>query len=140
MLRLRTILILMLLAALGTGRVAAQLPGGAESRLGPRPGEGAAPEGMPKARETPLQGGLGPGFSRAPSTVTRPGERTNILEPPAMSPIAEAPGTELPLYGPLDVPVGAETSDEGPPDGLTLDQAIDRLVRENLDLKSRFLE
>ena len=45
MLRLRTILILMLLAALGTGRVAAQLPGGAESRLGPLPGEGAAARG-----------------------------------------------------------------------------------------------
>src|SRR5436190_19614 len=44
----------------------------------------------------------------------------------------------VPLYGTLDLPRGAE--DEGPPDGLTLDQAIDRLVRENLDLKARALE
>ena len=140
MLRLRTILILMLLAALGTGRAAAQLPGGDESRLGPLPGEGAPPEGMPKGNETPLQGGMGPGFSRAPSAVTRPGERTNIPETPALSPITETPSLELPLYGSLDIPAGAEASDEGPADGLTLDQAIDRMVHENLDLKSKFLE
>src|SRR5205807_4155966 len=40
--------------------------------------------------------------------------------------------------GPLDLPAIRE--DDGPPNGLTLDMAIERLVRENLDLRSRFFE
>ena len=43
-----------------------------------------------------------------------------------------------PLYGPLALPTGAE--EEGPPGGLTLDMAIERLVHENISLRSRFLE
>ena len=35
-------------------------------------------------------------------------------------------------------PPGRRTT--GPPDGLTLDQAIERLVRENLDLRAKFFE
>ena len=30
--------------------------------------------------------------------------------------------------------------DDGPPDGLTLDQAIERMIRENLDLRGKFYE
>ena len=56
-----------------------------------------------------------PGSRGAPSAVTRPGERTNIPETPALSPITETPSLELPLYGSLDIPAGAEASDEGPP-------------------------
>jgi cobalt-zinc-cadmium efflux system outer membrane protein len=44
---------------------------------------------------------------------------------------------ELPLYGALEMPTQGE---EGPPDGLTLDAAIDRLVRENFDLRTRYRE
>ena len=32
------------------------------------------------------------------------------------------------------------TADEGPPDGLTLDQAIELLVQQNLDLRAKYLE
>ena len=42
-----------------------------------------------------------------------------------------------PLYGVMDVPA---TTDEGPPTGLTIDRAIDRLVEENYDLRTRFKE
>jgi cobalt-zinc-cadmium efflux system outer membrane protein len=42
------------------------------------------------------------------------------------------------LYGTLEIPKGPES--EGPPDGMTIDQAIDRLLRENLDLRSKALE
>jgi cobalt-zinc-cadmium efflux system outer membrane protein len=48
------------------------------------------------------------------------------------------PISPLPLYGPLDVPSGPE--EEGPPGGLTLDLAIERLVAANLDLRARFHE
>jgi cobalt-zinc-cadmium efflux system outer membrane protein len=37
-----------------------------------------------------------------------------------------------------DLPTGPE--DDGPPDGLTLDQAIDSLVKSNLDLRGKFYE
>jgi cobalt-zinc-cadmium efflux system outer membrane protein len=42
--------------------------------------------------------------------------------------------TSVPLYGPLDVPDAAE--EEGPPNGLSLDQAVERLVAENLALQA----
>src|SRR5262249_14838896 len=45
---------------------------------------------------------------------------------------------ELPIYGSLALPEGRE--DEGPPNGLTLDAAIERLVQENIDLRSKFYE
>lgn len=42
-----------------------------------------------------------------------------------------------PIYGPLDLP---SREDEGPPNGLTLDAAIDRLVRTNYELRTKFQE
>jgi cobalt-zinc-cadmium efflux system outer membrane protein len=42
-----------------------------------------------------------------------------------------------PIYGPLEIPQG---DDEGPPGGLSLDVAIERLVRENYDLRSKAFE
>jgi cobalt-zinc-cadmium efflux system outer membrane protein len=46
--------------------------------------------------------------------------------------------TELPNYGLLDRVIGEE--DQGPAEGMTLDLAIDRMVRENLDLLSKSYE
>ena len=40
-------------------------------------------------------------------------------------------------YGIYDLP---EEEDEGPPDGLTIDQAIELLMERNLDLRAKFLE
>ena len=48
-----------------------------------------------------------------------------------------APLTEIPLYGSLELTASA---DEGPTDGLTLDQALDLLIRNNLDLIARQFE
>ncbi len=45
--------------------------------------------------------------------------------------------TSTPFYGPLDLPA---TEDIGPPDGLTLDQAIDITLQNSLDLKQKFIE
>jgi cobalt-zinc-cadmium efflux system outer membrane protein len=59
----------------------------------------------------------------APSGITAPAPR---------------PITNLPVYGPLALPAANE--DEGPREGLTLDQAIERLVHENLDLRGKFFE
>lgn len=59
------------------------------------------------------------GQSAAPLAAAQP--RRGMPEPP-------------PLYGQLDLPAGDE---EGPPDGLTLDQAIERAVRYNPELRSK---
>jgi outer membrane protein, heavy metal efflux system len=67
--------------------------------------------------------------SEPPSSLT-PG-------PAHISPPSTNAPTPTPLYGALDIPA---TLDEGPSNGLTLDQAIERLVRENPDLRTRFQE
>jgi cobalt-zinc-cadmium efflux system outer membrane protein len=48
------------------------------------------------------------------------------------------PITQLDVLGTLALPEGTE--DEGPPDGLTLDEALERLVRNNLYLRSTWFE
>ncbi|HVA51644.1 MAG TPA: TolC family protein [Pirellulales bacterium] len=60
--------------------------------------------------------------SSAPLGATRPQMKAEALPP---------------LYGPLELPPGDV---EGPPDGLTLDQAIERLVRFNPDLRAKSYE
>ena len=70
--------------------------------------------------------------STTSANVTRPLDSPCVALPPAL------PFTETPLYGPLSIPSGSE--EEGPPDGLTLDAAIDRLIHENLALRSQFHE
>jgi cobalt-zinc-cadmium efflux system outer membrane protein len=87
---------------------------------------------------TPIQsvqsifgGRPGPSGTRAP---------LNQLAPPQpavaqISPITPPPSIEsaaVPRYGELDLPLREE--EEGPPNGLTLDQAIDLVVRNNLNL------
>jgi len=68
-----------------------------------------------------------------------PGEPSSSLTPGQayITPPATRLPAPTPLYGVMDLPA---TTDEGPPTGLTLDRAIDRLVEENYDLRTRFKE
>lgn len=114
-------------------------PGGGSSLLGPSPGaSGSTFRESPGGQEGILSGRPGPSVPRVPTTVTRPGDpapgserRRGIDQPSHLSPMT------LPLYGPLALP---ERDEGGPPDGLTLDAAIERLVRENLELRAKALE
>jgi cobalt-zinc-cadmium efflux system outer membrane protein len=54
-----------------------------------------------------------------------------------LTPIQEPPSFELPLYGPLELPARPV---EEPDAGLSLDEAIARLIQANLDLQAKFLE
>lgn len=112
----------------------------AESRLGPAPGSGGGSSGgAPGQGGGPVTGRLGPSVPRVPRGVTRPGE--GLPEPlggRGIGPVADVPRSELPIAGPLELPLGAD--DEGPPNGLTLDAAIEHLVRNNLDLRSKAVE
>ncbi|MBV8128403.1 MAG: TolC family protein [Planctomycetaceae bacterium] len=57
--------------------------------------------------------------------------------PPAIAPTGRAESHLVPLYGRLELPSGG---DEGPPNGLTLDMAIERLVHTNPGLRAKFQE
>ena len=103
----------------GGGRLGTS-PGTSDSILGGRPGA-TTPRNVPTSISTP---GVAPGGN--PTILQR------ITPTPDLLP------TPLPAAGPLAIPVGEE--DPGPADGLTLDMAIDRLVREGLDLRGKFLE
>jgi outer membrane protein, heavy metal efflux system len=113
---------------------------GERSSLGPAPGSGEHPFGTgPGGDEGTLGGRPGTSTPRVPSSITRPGQEAfGLPSRPAIGPPPSVPVAEVPMYGPLAIP--GEEADEGPPEGLTLDMAIDRLVRENLDLRSRFIE
>jgi len=142
---------------LGAGRARAQgptidstlpsTPGGGASSLGAAPGTGASVLGTtPGGGASLLNNGPGGGpiSGRPGATGTR--VLQSAVNPPtvdnntpqAYSAPAEAPTYTAPSYGAYAIPTGPE--DDGPADGLTLDQAIDRLVKENLDLRGKSYE
>ncbi len=92
---------------------------------------------MPGNQGTPMGGRLGPSGLRAPvaslqppSSGRGPGPETNRrLEPPEVNP---GQLEQLQKLQRLELPPGPE--DPGPPDGLTLDAAIDMLRGRNLEL------
>jgi cobalt-zinc-cadmium efflux system outer membrane protein len=116
-------------------------PGSMSSSLGPTPGAGASPFGLlPGAGEMVLGGGRpGPSFPRVPASISTPsigmGAPARLRGITAPEPL---PLTRLDVLGTLALPEGTE--EEGPPDGLTLDQALERLVRHNLYLRSSEFE
>jgi cobalt-zinc-cadmium efflux system outer membrane protein len=116
--------------------------GGAEAgvtSLGRSPGAGALPfENVPGMGEALLGGRPGPAFPRVPSASTRPGGGIAAPAPRGIRAPASQPISSFPLYGPLALPSGPD--EEGPPNGLTLDAAIERLVDANLDLRAKYHE
>lgn len=121
----------------GLGSSLGEPPGTEVSRLGAIPGGGmnGLDTGQPS---TPVSGRLGPGATRAPSSISTPGG--NVLRPPSVGIAAPRPTErfETPSFGSFSIPSGPE--EEGPPDGLTLDAAIEGLIRNNRDLQGKFLE
>jgi cobalt-zinc-cadmium efflux system outer membrane protein len=102
---------------------------GAGANLGMQPGRG----------DMLLGGRPGPSFPRVPTSITMPG---GIYQGPRAAVGVAAPQPlpvpQPPFYGTLEVGEGPE--DPGPPDGLTLDQAIDLYVHQNLTLRALALE
>lgn len=110
--------------------------GGRENTLGANAG----------GRESRIKGLLAPGASTAVSAtenrdvltaISNEGQPARRPQELRLAPQQELPAPTVPLYGQLEVP---ETEEEGPQDGLTLDMAIDRLVRSNVDLRTKSLE
>lgn len=107
-----------------TKRLQAKETARTHQHLGPGPGSMESPFTVVPGAPQPLPG--------EPPSASTPGQ-ANILPPPTRVPAAPP----APLYGVLDLPL---TTDEGPPSGITLDRAIERLVQENSDLRTRFQE
>jgi cobalt-zinc-cadmium efflux system outer membrane protein len=138
-----TALISMLLTA---GSLLAQPPSESElfstpeSTLGPTLGASSSSGFEPGGGTSGLMGGrLGSSIGRTPYSISQPADWSR-LHTAASEIVPSTPQAigGLPQFGPLTLPAGAV--DDGPPHGLTLDQAIEMLVRENLDLRSKSLE
>jgi cobalt-zinc-cadmium efflux system outer membrane protein len=108
--------------------------GGDASLLGPMPGAGEQIFQL----GSPGAGGSSPkSLNRGDvlSSVTREG---HVMAQHVVERINPPQQQNLPpVYGPLELPVA---DDPGPPNGLTLDQAINRLVAANHELRSKFFE
>ncbi len=117
----------------------ASAPGSNQSLLGPMPGASGTLPGIQPGRDELLLSRPGPSVPRVPTAVTTPGgvyqgPRTGrgIVAPQPL------PTPKPALYGRLELPSGPE--DDGPPDGLTLEQSMADYVDRNLDLRSQYLE
>ncbi|MEJ7639871.1 MAG: hypothetical protein WKF75_18340 [Singulisphaera sp.] len=132
----RRAILLAILLGLGAGP-----PRGQEaesSSLGPSPGEGDPANDAPGGNEGFLGGRAGASSPRLPASATRPGGGgTGLPASSAIRPPGEADRVTLPVYGPLRSPPRPMTRVRR---RLTLDMAIERMVRENLELRSKFLE
>lgn len=107
-------------------------PGAGENRFLNVPGGGKPSLGEPSTGSSLAQRDV-----LSAASASQGGGQLGKGAEPIITPSSRLPPTELPIYGSLELPAH---EDEGPPDGLTLDMAIDRLVRENLDLRTKFQE
>jgi cobalt-zinc-cadmium efflux system outer membrane protein len=103
------------------------MPGAGELILGTQPG-----------RDELLLGRVGTAAPRVPASIATPGQDMPVRPPRGIAAPAPLPVPPPQLYGTLALPVGEEG--EGPVNGLTLDQAIDLLLKYNLDLQSMQME
>ena len=111
-------------------------PGSMTSLLGAMPGSSGQTFGMQPGRDDMILGRIGAGAPWVPTSITTPGgvyqgpQRAQGITAPKPVPIPP------PLrWGTLDLPT---KEDEGPPYGLTIDQAIELLMHRNLDLRTSF--
>lgn len=124
-------------------------PGGLSSTLGAQPGSGGSVLGnAPGAGASvlssggggaPISGRTGATAPHVPSSVSTPNAGAGPADlPRGIAAPAPQPTFVTPSYGTYALPSGPE--DDGPPNGLTLDAAIDLLIRGNLDLRAKSLE
>jgi outer membrane protein, heavy metal efflux system len=113
-------------------------PGGGGSLLGPAPGEGG--QSGNQGGDQILGGRPGASVPRVPTSISNPasGFIGPQVAPSITPPSAAQDQGGIPIYGSLEVTSVA--GQEGPEDGLTLDQAIEKCIKENLDLRAQYYE
>ena len=118
------------------------IPGSSESTFGSTPG--ALDGGMVAPDSAGLIGGRPRGGGRIPKRAVKGKQPTALLAGRRMGMDLPAPlsAAEIsaPRQGSLQSVLPTETDDEGPADGMTLDDAIQRLMHHNLDLLALKLE
>jgi cobalt-zinc-cadmium efflux system outer membrane protein len=104
------------------------------SRLGDSPGASGTSSfsNTPGAQDSPISGRVGPSVSRAPSSVTGPSTTTRRIEGGPHFKIRQIPTANIPSYGDLELP--PQDVAVGIAGGLTIDQAIDALLQQNLSI------
>ncbi|MBV8310789.1 MAG: TolC family protein [Planctomycetaceae bacterium] len=133
------------------GRAQAQGPGttpelpeigGSTSIMGNAPGSGGGSFSNLPGTGGFLGGRAGVSAPRSvPTSVVNPASAPSptalqmAISAPPPAPISPS---AAPLVGPLELPSGPE--DDGPPDGLTLDQAIDITLERSRDLRAKYYE
>ena len=114
-------------------------PGSNQSLLGVLPGSSGTLPGIQPGRDELLFGRMGPSAPHVPTAITTPG---GVYQGPRTSRGVAAPQPQPAprpaLYGRLELPRSAQ--DDGPPNGLTLEQSMDHYVHHNIDLRSQYLE
>ena len=124
-------------------------PGGGGSSLGAPPGSGSSVLGSPPGGSAsglsdvtsyaPISGRAGTTGSHAPASISNPASSPGPNEQPkGIAAPAPQPTYAPSSYGSYAIPTGPE--DDGPPNGLTLDAAIQRMIQENLDLRGKAYE
>ncbi|HWA97276.1 MAG TPA: TolC family protein, partial [Pirellulales bacterium] len=110
-----------------------------ESLLGPAVGASgtSAIEGHPGGQEGLVGGRAGSAAGRVPTRVAQPAWN-RLVQPLEIGVPTTLKAAEGPANGSLALP--DNTDDEGPANGLMLDQAIELLLRDNLDLRAKALE
>jgi outer membrane protein, heavy metal efflux system len=89
-------------------------------------------DGTPIVQQESIFGGRpGPGVTRAPVNQLNPPQAAVPMPTTRFRPRVAEPA-QVPTYGELELP--AKEEEIGPPDGMTLDQAIARLLEQNLSL------
>jgi outer membrane protein, heavy metal efflux system len=110
-------------------------PGVPEGRgkLGPALGAAGTSEtdSSPGQEQRPLSGRVGPSGPRAPASAVNPPTRPARGPAPRFRPQVLEPAN-VPHYGDLEIP--SRTDAGAPEGGLTLDDAIETLLQENLNL------
>ena len=115
-------------------------PGSLNSLLGMLPGSSGVTFGTQPGRDDLLLGRIGTSAPRVPTAITMPG--WHVPGSPGQSG-ASRRRSRFRRRGHCFTAHSScprHETEEGPPDGLTLDQAIDLLVRQNLDLRAKQLE
>jgi cobalt-zinc-cadmium efflux system outer membrane protein len=125
----------------GSGSMLGPPPGGGTSLLGSSPGAGGGTLSNSPVSAGILGGRPGPQAPKGiPTAVTTPGGGqgpTDLQQPIAPPPSQAISPTTVPFYGTLDLTAAEQ---EEPPDGITLDAAIELALRRNIELRAKFHE
>ena len=108
--------------------------GGNDNLLGPNPGFG---QRQMLLGESPGSGGTTPGALGQRDVLAAAAGEGRAAAHTTVTAQRQSPMALPPIYGPLELP---KEEDDGPPDGLTLEQAITLLVSRNHELRNKYYE